>query len=299
MKEVFLIKNKILEVINRTLELSMKGYKHLLRLSWRRKAIFSGGLLFFWYSLVPFTFRQSYFNVGSLQLMAIGLFLIAVSLLGRSFKTSKRKIIRNSYRIVFWIGNSYLIIVGIISIFMLAGAMNVPPQDSDVTVVVLGCQVIGDRPTMMLRSRLESAADYLERNPTAKCVVTGGVGSKSTMSEAAVSKNWLIEWGIDSDRIYVEDKSTNTLQNLSNTYDIIKANGLSEKIVIVTDSFHQLRASYTAEFAGFSDVYACSSRTRWYFIGHYWMRDIGGIGLIWLMGDKAYDLETSLSGIER
>ena len=52
--------------------------------------------------------------------------------------------------------------------------------------------------------------------------------------------NVLTESGIDSSRLYMEDKSTNTTENIRNSMKIIEDNDLNTDITIVTDGFHQL-----------------------------------------------------------
>ena len=54
------------------------------------------------------------------------------------------------------------------------------------TVIVLGCKVNGDRPSLMLQRRLDTAVAYLNENPDARCIVSGGQGDNETRSEAAV-----------------------------------------------------------------------------------------------------------------
>jgi uncharacterized SAM-binding protein YcdF (DUF218 family) len=226
-----------------------------------------------------------------LQILFIGIFFIAVSLCGSHLKKHGKKYVRIIYRGCCLAFMAYLFVCGVISAAMLSGSMNLPPQNSDATAVVLGCQVIGDRPSTIFRRRLEAAYEYLSLHPRAKCVLTGGQGKNEIMPESEVAKNWLIEKGITPDRLYTETKSTDTNENLGFAYEIIKENGLSEDIVIVTDRFHELRAAYTAKHAGFSTVYACPAETFWYFTGHYWFRDMGGVGLIWLFGDDAFKLQ--------
>ena len=74
----------------------------------------------------------------------------------------------------------------VLSALMLrAGRMNPPPEDgTPATVVVLGCLVKENGPSLMLRYRLEAALDYLRLHPEAPVVVSGGQGKPEPMSEA-------------------------------------------------------------------------------------------------------------------
>ena len=61
-----------------------------------------------------------------------------------------------------------------------------PQQTGEATVVVLGCKVNGEEPSLMLRRRLECAMEYLAENPQADCVVSGGMGDNESYTEAHV-----------------------------------------------------------------------------------------------------------------
>ena len=93
------------------------------------------------------------------------------------------------------------------------GNMKKPQEDA--TAVVLGCRVYGERASLSLVERLEAAYKYLEENPKARCVVSGGQGPGEDISEAECMYRWLVAKGIDGARIYKEDKSTSTEENIA------------------------------------------------------------------------------------
>ncbi|MBQ8134171.1 MAG: YdcF family protein [Clostridia bacterium] len=125
-----------------------------------------------------------------------------------------------------------------------------PPEDG-ATVVVLGCQVKGTAPSHTLRMRLDAAYEYLTAKPEAKAVLSGGKGDDEQISEAQCMYNYLTEKGISPDRLYLEDRSTNTNENISFSEEIIKKNGLREDIAIVTDWYHEYRASIICRRQGY------------------------------------------------
>jgi uncharacterized SAM-binding protein YcdF (DUF218 family) len=77
-------------------------------------------------------------------------------------------------------------------------------------------------------------------------IVTGGQGKNENMPEGNVMKNYLIENGIDKDKVLVENKSKNTYENFKYSKDIIDKKGF-EEIVVVSSRFHLLRASITSK----------------------------------------------------
>ncbi len=127
------------------------------------------------------------------------------------------------------------------------------------TLVVLGAGLDGDRPSLTLIARLQTALVYLNEHPAAVAVVTGGQGAYETVTEASAMAKWLTQKGIDPGRIYLEDRSTDTRENLHNAREIILREGLSQPIAVVSNSFHLYRARILAEKAGFADVQTLSA----------------------------------------
>ena len=128
---------------------------------------------------------------------------------------------------------------------LISGAMafcasSAPAENA--TAVVLGAQVKPWGPSAILRGRINAAEKYLNENPDTCAVLTGGKGDDEPMSEAQSMFETLREKGIEENRLYLEDKATNTTENFEYSLEIIKENGLNEDLAIVTDGFHQLRA---------------------------------------------------------
>lgn len=146
-------------------------------------------------------------------------------------------------------------------------------QPCDDTVVVLGCSVVGDRPSRMLRRRLDTAVDYLSANPDAACIVTGGQGWNEDCTEASVMAAYLASHGIEESRIYLEDQSANTRQNLENAQAIISEEKLDEDIVIISDGFHQFRSRLIASKLNMNSS-AVSANTSLHLIPAYAFREV-------------------------
>ena len=151
-----------------------------------------------------------------------------------------------------------------------------PQQTGEATVVVLGCKVNGEEPSLMLRRRLECAMEYLAENPQADCVVSGGMGDNESYTEAHVMKKFLVEHGIDAERVYEENRSTSTETNLLYSLALVKEEDLSQNIILCTDGFHQLRAWMYGMRNGV-DARAISGRTPVLTIPSYAVRELGGI----------------------
>lgn len=173
----------------------------------------------------------------------------------------------------------------VLAVCLLIGtaAADAPTQDEEVTVVVLGCQVIGERPSVMLRGRIHAAYDYLTAHPEAPCVATGGVGDSATISEGECIRRELMALGIDQSRIFVEDKAVNTAENMRFSAEIIEKNGLPTTVAVVSDNFHQLRASIFAARVGL-DARAVGCGSPWFLGPGYWAREVLALGAAFIRG---------------
>ncbi len=118
--------------------------------------------------------------------------------------------------------------------------------------VVLGAQVRGRRITKSLKKRLEAARDYLQENPEAIAVCCGGQGTGEDVPEAEAMRDWLVEQGIDKTRVWMEDRSTSTRENLKFALDLI--GDPDARIAVVSNNFHIYRAKRIAKRVGFTDV---------------------------------------------
>ena len=183
-----------------------------------------------------------------------------------------------------------LTVAGLVLVLVLTGMIvkyaffNSPPKDTETTLVVLGCKISGNRPTIMLRQRLDSACRALEENADLKCVVSGGQGEDEAYPESRVMRDYLIEKGIDPDRIVEEDASRNTRENLVNSMEIIREKGWSEMVTLVTNGYHQCRAGMLAERLGI-DFYNRYAPTSFYLVPAYVVREYLGILHLWMFGE--------------
>lgn len=124
-------------------------------------------------------------------------------------------------------------------------------------VVVLGCQVRQDGPSVLLRDRLETALEYLTEHPELPVVVSGGQGEDEPVSEAQCMYDYLVEHGVEAERIHLEDQSHNTSQNLTFTRAVLEGMGLDVKednVLIVSSGFHLTRIRMLAGRYGYQQV---------------------------------------------
>ncbi len=235
------------------------------------------GLLFV-VSLLPVFSRV--WHIGVYVPMAVGAAGVACCVWTDGFLSILQKIWKRKGLRVILLGILLLIAALLclfifVSVVMLRAAARPAPDEA--TVLVLGAAVYEDRPCRMLADRLDATARYLEANPSSVCVVSGGQGPDEDYAEATVMKAYLIEKGIDESRIFTEDQSTSTYENITFSKQVMEENDLPSTLVIATQEFHQYRAQAFAKRAGFREVGPCTCRTPPHLLLCYWVREFAAI----------------------
>lgn len=161
-----------------------------------------------------------------------------------------------------------LVLAGALSFSLLLGVVLYGARDlvvgSPQVMVVLGCRVQPWGPSVLLQDRLNEAADYLADNPDMTVVVSGGQGSNEPTTEARAMADYLVEKGIDGERILLEDASHSTFQNLRNSARLLEETGydLDETgVVVVSNGFHLTRVRMLAERTGFGEISTLAAPT--------------------------------------
>ncbi len=171
-----------------------------------------------------------------------------------------------------------IVLVIVISVCMIRAAHTKPVRNA--TAVVLGCRVYGERPSLILTERMDAAVSYLNEYPDAVCVASGGQGQDEDISEAECIYRYLVENGINPQRIYLEDQSTSTRENLVFSYKLIQEKGLPGEIAIVTNEFHEYRAGVIADRLGLS-FGAVPAKTAGWLFPTYYARELFGVLYEW------------------
>ena len=111
-------------------------------------------------------------------------------------------------------------------------------------VIVLGAGVNGETPSLSLSTRIDAAAEYVKTHPGVPVVLSGGQGEGEDITEAECMRRALAARGVDADCLYLEERSTNTRENMLYSRGLLESLGVdTEKCVaIVTSDYHLCRA---------------------------------------------------------
>ncbi|MFT4122389.1 MAG: ElyC/SanA/YdcF family protein [Microbacteriaceae bacterium] len=109
--------------------------------------------------------------------------------------------------------------------------------------VVLGYALASDgsMQSIMLQ-RLQVALAAATAYPDSTILVAGGA-EKNGYTEGEVMHDWLVEQGVDEDRILTETESSNTQQNAANSIDILYAQDDITSFTLISSSSHIRRAT--------------------------------------------------------
>lgn len=148
-------------------------------------------------------------------------------------------------------------------------------------IIVLGAQVDGHRITDSLAERLDKALEYLVKHPRTVCIVSGGQGQGELVTEAEAMCGYLLERGISEERIFSENESTTTKENLQYSTKYIPDCRIP--IGIVTNNFHMYRAKCYAVRLGYHCPCGIPAGCDRVMLPNYMVREFFALCKMWLL----------------
>jgi uncharacterized SAM-binding protein YcdF (DUF218 family) len=135
------------------------------------------------------------------------------------------------------------------------------PEPADVGIV-LGAALWNDVPSPGLKERLDQAVQLYRDGNVSVLIVSGGYDyNGSKLTEAEGMGNYLLAQGIPTQSIVLENRATNTYQNLLYSGRIMKQNGW-KRAIIVTHRYHSVRALDIARFIKLQDPQVAPADTH-------------------------------------
>ena len=116
-------------------------------------------------------------------------------------------------------------------------------------IAVLGAAQYNGHPSPVLRARLDHAATLYLRGFAPVVLVTGGVGSGDSVSEAEVGRRYLHQVGLPAQAVIALAPTTSTHASLEGVAEWF-AGRSSRRVVLVSDGFHMLRLRIIATRLG-------------------------------------------------
>ena len=171
-----------------------------------------------------------------------------------------------------------LFIIGALALHFLLFPVRKEPD----AIIILGSGLIGDKVPPLLAQRLEKGKSIYEQfEGRPNLIVSGGQGSDELIAEAEAMAIYLMEHGVPEDAILIENRSRTTFENLTFSKHILEEEELGKRVLVVTNSFHALRAGVfmrRLKIPGRS----IGSRTAFYYLPSAWIRETFGlVSLYW------------------
>lgn len=224
------------------------------------------------------------FSFSSYVFWGCGLVVLVYRLLGW-LKTKKPKLGKVLLRILSVCLCIGLVLAAVTGVFIGVAGKGDADEPCDY-VIVLGAGVNGTVPSLILSERINRAYTYLEANPHVICIVSGGQGPGEDITEAKCMYNRLVSKGIAPERIWQEDKSTSTRENLRFSMALIeeRTGTRPKQAAIISNEFHLFRAGLFAKEQDL-EMIGVPAKTTWFSLrANYFLREIVAVWYYLILG---------------
>lgn len=217
----------------------------------------------------------SFTNVFHYFFLIVGIIILFGGKMFRRIRKGELHLPKWLLRISCVLAVVLLIGFGMIEAIIIHATVNEAPKNLSY-IIVLGAGLKGEKPSLTLAHRLDKSYEYLIENPDTKVIVSGGQGYDEPITEALAMERYLIEKGIDKERIIKEEDSTSTYENLKFSKELLNEMGedvTSLKIGIISNDFHIFRALHLAKELSYQEVYGCSAKSVFWLKPNNYIRE--------------------------
>jgi len=168
---------------------------------------------------------------------------------------------------------TFVILVGYIHLSPSAG-LNPTASGVENVYIVFGAKVKADGPAKTLASRLDVAVDVMLRDSGAVCIVSGGKGPDEPYTEASCMRDYMVERGVSPERILLEEKASNTKENIQYSAALIEEQQLSDRqIICISSETHIPRIRLMCAREGIDALYIKAETPMKVFLFTTWVRE--------------------------
>lgn len=139
-------------------------------------------------------------------------------------------------KLLFWIGVLYVAYIGY-SIWTFEGEET---HNTD-AAIVLGAAAYHDKPSPVLRERVNHAVKLYKKGDVDHIIFTGGKGEGAPFAESEVARDYAVELGVPKQDTFVDMTSKITEGNIINAKLIGQEQGF-EDYTVVSDPLHMKRS---------------------------------------------------------
>lgn len=236
------------------------------------KGLFVLGCLFLVPGLV-FLFLPIHMSMTGVVLLLIGASMVLGAALLRH-PTEKHVTLFSALTILT--ASCVICLVSAMSLITTSGQPDWDSAEHSDYAIVLGASVQENgKASRIMRARLLAALEFMERNPDAVVILSGGQGEDEPVSEAQCMYDTITALGADPSRLILEDKSENTRENLTNSMALIDSRGGTDQaITLISSEYHQRRAAYIARSLGIETCPVSGHTDQWFYRINYTLREV-------------------------
>ena len=149
-------------------------------------------------------------------------------------------------------------------------------------IIILGCKIKDDGSLYpLIRGRVDRALEFARKQeeaggPSPIFIPSGGKGDDEPMSEADAMAEYMISQGIARERIFPENKSVRTKENMRFSKDIADVQCPGAEGAFSTTNYHVFRSGVIANAEGM-DIDGMGAPTKWYFWPNALIREFIGL----------------------
>lgn len=158
-----------------------------------------------------------------------------------------------------------LLFIFVVNLYVIISSKNQIVKDENTKIenidclLVLGAGIINnERPTLMLKDRLDKSIELYKKGLAPKIIMSGDHSSENH-NEVIIMKNYAIERGIPSKDIFMDHAGFCTYDSIYRAKEIFGV----KNMIIVTQKYHLYRSIYIANFLGIKS-YGIKSDARIY-----------------------------------
>lgn len=234
------------------------------------------------YYLLNLSFSQILI-IGTFSLFQFTQFVMLMSLWQEVLKVKTLKLLRAVVNSIFVAAGLFVFTLIFINSGRLSSSRQYAKEKTYDVAVVLGAAVWSNNiPSPTLALRVDKAAELYRKKLVKKIQFTGG-NAPGELSEAEVSRNYILSKGINSDDIWIEKNTTSTIEQIRFIKNKLLAVSQAKSIAIISDIYHLQRVKEICKFYNLnadtipSDLYLKSENLIFYQI-----RECTALLLFWL-----------------
>jgi vancomycin permeability regulator SanA len=228
--------------------------------------------------------KRSYYYLGYLALKVLELALFIVLARPARRRTPLRRIVSIVLSAIGIVVATTILVISTVLLSPASPTILEQTREEFDAAVILGAAVwSGDKPSPVLRERINTGYDLLQNGTVQFLVLTGG-NAPNELPEAEVARRELLKRGVDPTRIVQETHTHSTLEQILYIREHLLKQGWSS-FIIVSDQFHLKRALEICAFNGI-DARGVSSESPLgpQNLAIYHLRESVALILYWMFG---------------